>query len=191
MEDVELEVANSNYPQRQNDMFNLILKEKNGSRFVPIMIGIEEAKSIILELNHIRIKRPFAHDLFVELCRETGSEVCGVRIADCRDGIFYVNIDVRTPAGAVLLDSRVSDAVVIALKCGVPIRMEHGVFARTCYTMSESNENGAASPDPAEISLHNLPLGKLEKMLDEAVRSENYERAAEIDEEIKKRNANG
>ncbi len=185
-----MEVANSNCPQRHDDTFNLILKEKNGSRFVPILIGIEEAKAIILELNHIKIKRPFAHDLIIELCKETGSRISDVRIVDFREGIFYVNVVAQTPSGTVSLDSRVSDAVVLALKCNVPIHMVSNVFTRTCYTMLESSANAPINLAASAMSLHALPLTTLEKLLDEAVQSENYERAAEIDEEIKRRNSN-
>ena len=70
MEEIELEVS-SPVSQTQGEAFNLILKEKYGERFLPVIIGLPEGRLVVIEQNHIALKRPFAHDLLLQLCEKT------------------------------------------------------------------------------------------------------------------------
>ena len=221
MEDIELEVSNLNYPRAQGDAFNLILKAKNMDRFVPVLIGLNEAKNIIMEVNHIKMKRPFAHDVMLQLCQRLDCHIQKVLIDDFHEGIFYVHIFVRTNNDVVTLDARVSDAVVLALKSDTPIFMTEAVFNRASYEISRLTDQGIISDELAkmyeqfytadddeeeEVDSQNVPEeenlpkptdlqfvsdDELQKLLDEALAKENYELAAEIDAEINRREANG
>ena len=208
MKEVELEVADLHCPQIQGDAFNLVLKEKNGNRFVPILIGLNEAKSIILEVNQIKLKRPFAHDLVHQLCEKNDCSVQKVVINHFHEGIYYVHIYILRRGELILLDSRVSDAVVIALKSNAPIFMAEVVFNQTSYdhydeltpdfdfselvaknNMSRSY-NDASWGDvgmSAHKPLKECTLSELKALLAEAVDEENYEFAAEIDAELNRR----
>lgn len=154
MEDIELEVSNLNYPRAQGDAFNLILKAKNRDRFVPVLIGLNEAKSIIMEVNHIKMKRPFAHDVMLQLCQRLNCSIQKVLIDDFHEGIFYVHIFVHTGSDVVTLDARVSDAVVIALKSDTPIFMTEAVFNRASYEINRLTDQGIISDELAKMYEH-------------------------------------
>lgn len=219
MEEIELEVTNY-LPQTQGESFNLILKEKNGERFLPVIIGLSEGKLIVMEINHIKMKRPFAHDIIIQLCNRTNCIIEKVVIDDYKDGIFYVHIHIRNGGNVILLDARVSDAVVIALKLNVPIYVLASILGEAGYTKSgrvesrpdtdyddlegdddddNNNElegfwNENDSPEEIEISdqtdFTQYSTSELQQLLQQALDTENYEVAALIDAEINKRPRN-
>ncbi len=210
MEEIELEVANL-APQTQGEAFNLILKEKNGDRFLPVIIGLPEGRLIVIEQNRIALKRPFAHDLLIQLCEKTDSVIEKVVIDGYKDGIFYVHIHVLRNGELQLLDSRVSDAVVIALKVGAPIFAQSSIITAAGYTKegrianptrhayddSEDDEMDFEPMDDEEDSkrlhfsegmdLSIYTVEELNELLRQAVETENYEAAAMIDAELNKR----
>ena len=209
MEEIELEVA-ALAPQTHGEAFNLILKEKDGERFLPVIIGLPEGRLIVIEQNHIAMKRPFAHDLLPQLCEKTDCLIEKVLIDDYRDGIFYVHIHLLRNGEVLKLDSRVSDAVVLALKSGAPICALSSIFAVAGYTkdgpIGEPHRH-YADPDDDEVMLEpaadeeddeNVRLSEvtdfslytveeLTELLRRAVETENYEAAALIDAELNKR----
>ena len=208
MEEIELEVANL-APQTQGEAFNLILKEKNGDRFLPVIIGLPEGRLIVIEQNRIALKRPFTHDLLIQLCEKTDIEK--VVIDGYKDGIFYVHIHVLRNGELQLLDSRVSDAVVIALKVGAPIFAQSSIITAAGYTKegrianptrhayddSEDDEMDFEPMDDEEDSkrlhfsegmdLSIYTVEELNELLRQAVETENYEAAAMIDAELNTR----
>ena len=211
MEEIELEVSNL-APQTQGEAFNLILKEKYGERFLPVIIGLPEGRLIVIEQNHIALKRPFAHDLIIQLCEKTDCIVEKVVIDGYKDGIFYVHIHLLRHGELLLLDSRVSDAVVIALKVGARIFANASILNAAGYTKEgrigtpsrhaadDSDEDDMFSFDPdfdddddERLILHDgmdfskLTIEELNDLLRQAVETENYEAAALIDAELNKR----
>lgn len=208
MEEIELEVANL-APQTQGEAFNLILKEKNGDRFLPVIIGLPEGRLIVIEQNHIAMKRPFAHDLLLQLCEKTDCFIEKVLIDDYRDGIFYVHIHLLQNGKVLKLDSRVSDAVVLALKAEAPICTLSSIFAIAGYTKEgpigqphrhfsdpdgemrlesvgdEEDDGMDRLSEVTDFSLYTVE--ELTELLRRAVETENYEAAALIDAELNKR----
>ncbi|MBO4645052.1 MAG: bifunctional nuclease family protein [Bacteroidales bacterium] len=210
---VEIEVANLGYPQSQGDTFNLILKEKHGDTYLSVIIGMNEAKYIIMEINHIRIKRPLPHDMLVQLCQQTGCTVKQVMIADFVDGIFYVQIHITYHGQPILLDARLSDAIIVAQKLHVPIFIEKDILYRNGFqkpdaTASSSQRkaiedfwNSGPESDSLEektfiiddgvhyreVKLATATTEELKLLLEEAIDKEMYELAAEIDAELNTR----
>lgn len=209
MEEIELEVATL-APQTHGEAYNLILKEKNGERFLPVIIGLPEGRLIVIEQNRIAMKRPFAHDLLLQLCEKTDCTVEKVLIDGYRDGIFYVHIHLLRNGEVLKLDSRVSDAVVLALKAGAPICTLPSIFAVAGYTKDDAvgqPYSHYADPDDDETMLEPAvddeddesvrlsqvtdfslyTVEELTELLRRAVETENYEAAALIDAELNKR----
>lgn len=207
MEEIELEVANL-APQTQGEAFNLILKEKNGDRFLPVIIGLPEGRLIVIEQNRIALKRPFAHDVLIQLCEKTDSVIEKVVIDDYKDGIFYVHIHILRNGELLLLDSRVSDAVVIALKVGTPIFALASIITAAGYTKDGRIANPTRHAygddeidfEPVEdeddrkklhfsegMDLSIYTIDELNELLRQAIETENYEAAAMIDAELNKR----
>jgi uncharacterized protein len=99
----------------------IILKEKNGERMMPILIGYYEAQSIHLALNDIHIQRPLTHDLSVNIIEALKAKVERVVVSDLRDSTFYARIHFSTSHGSIDVDSRPSDAIAIAVRINAPI----------------------------------------------------------------------
>lgn len=217
MEEIELEVANLDYPQRHGEAFNLILKQKNGSRFIPVVIGVYEAKTIIMEVNKIKVKRPLVHDVLLELCHQLHSEIQKILIYGFQSGIYYVKIMMMYNGELISLDSRVSDAVVLALKSNIPIFINQDVFMQASYEAKEEedeemesdllfDEEDEEGEDVFEVHelnteyilsrlenndignlLEQLTVEELKNLIKAALDAEAYEAAAKLDEELNRR----
>lgn len=209
--DIEVEIANQDFTDPIGEAYNLVLKEKNGERFVPVVIGRNEATCILMELNHITPPRPMPYNLIMNILDHFEAEVTGVQVYNLKRGIFFVHIQMVSPHGNLVLDSRISDAVVIALKAGVPICFSEEVFEAACYTKSgkfkgkrvkKTSElwDDLRREDEGEVDSFKLDDGEsvpfdlsqattqqLQQLLHQAEESENFELAAEVDEELKRR----
>lgn len=203
---IEFTVSDINNAQAPSEAYALILKEKEGERLLPILIGMNEARSIVLEMNKMKPKRPTPHDLFLRL-----SEVCKVYagyvvIHKFEEGVFYADIHFRRENGEVFtIDSRTSDAVVLALKCSIPIYVEEEVL-EAYFSDEESLEvlssdlEEEQEADDLEMDLSDenydkyistkleeMSLDELQNLLDGAVECEDFEMASKIHDEIERR----
>ncbi|MGI6454886.1 MAG: bifunctional nuclease family protein [bacterium] len=99
----------------------IILREKDGKRMMPILIGYYEAQSIHLALNEIQIQRPLTHDLTIRIIESLRAKIERVVVNDLRDSTFYARIYFSTDNGTVDVDSRPSDAIALAVRTNCPI----------------------------------------------------------------------
>ncbi|MCQ2279373.1 MAG: bifunctional nuclease family protein [Bacteroidales bacterium] len=209
--EIELELANKDSPTLQGDAFTLILNEKNGNRFIPVIIGIAEAKYIIMEYNKIQVKRPLPYDLIMQLLEQNDAEIVKIRVRDVQDGIYFVSVYYRCDEKMWELDARLSDALVLSLKTQIPVVIPAEIFERVCYAetgkskqrelpaavrdfWNKSEENDDAEVDFFEVGDGKVPLDlkkataeQLQELLQEALEKENYELAADIDAELNSR----
>lgn len=196
--DIELEVVSPNTPQPQGEAFNLVLKEKDGERFLPVVIGLNEGKTIVMEINRIPFGRPIAHDMLIQLCEKMGFEITKVHIYGFLEGVYFVNVHIMENGLPVLLDARISDAVIIALKKKIPIFIDSLVFESNCYSDKGKQRprnldkeisdfwNVIECDDDDELpsDLKRATTEQLKEMLKSALDDEQYELAAEIDAEL-------
>lgn len=106
----------------------VILKEKDGSRVLPIMIGYYEAQSIHLALNDIQIQRPLTHDLLVNIIYALDTDIRFVVVNELRETTFYARIHFHVNGQDIDVDSRPSDAIAIAVRGNCPIYVEESVL---------------------------------------------------------------
>ncbi len=99
----------------------LVLKEKEGDLYLPILIGPLEAITISLTLNNIDLERPLTADLLCSLVSLTDTDISNIIIEKLEGTIFYANVYLINNWEKKVLDARPSDAIVIALKMKVPI----------------------------------------------------------------------
>lgn len=100
----------------------LLLREREGLRRVlPIYVGVPEATSIQWAVEGREAPRPLTHDLIVHLLGALGAVLDKVVISDVRDGTFFADLHLQTRSGSVVLSSRPSDAVAIAVRAGASI----------------------------------------------------------------------
>ena len=107
------------FDHRQNKV--VLLKDEDGQKVLPIWIGPGEARAIALELEGALPPRPLSHDLMLSTIHLAQGSVMRVVINDLQDDTFYATIELDTPRGAVLIDSRPSDAIALAVRARCPI----------------------------------------------------------------------
>lgn len=95
----------------------VLLKELNGSRFLPIWVGAVEATAIAFAQQGLTPGRPMTHDLITSLVEEFGATLTAVHITELREGVFYATILARDlQAKGHAIDARPSDAIALALR---------------------------------------------------------------------------
>ena len=114
------------------DEQQIVLKEKDGVRQFPIVIGIYEATAIDRGVKHVQTLRPLTHDLLAAVLRSLGTELERVVINDLRDGTFYANLILSRDGDLIEVDSRPSDAIALAVQVDAPIFVEEKVLDEVC-----------------------------------------------------------
>lgn len=114
----------------------IFLEELEGSRLLPIWIGITEGQAIAIRFSGIVLPRPLTHDLLLAAVKQLGWEVVKIVISDIKENTFYARIVVGDGKKTAVLDSRPSDAIAIAVRAGCPIMVDESVFAR-CQTLTK------------------------------------------------------
>ncbi len=95
----------------------VLLKEVDGSRFLPIWVGAVEATAIAFAQQGMVAQRPLTHDLIADILEAADLTLTAVQVVQLKDGVFYAEIQVRTESGTVLkISARPSDAIAIALR---------------------------------------------------------------------------
>jgi bifunctional DNase/RNase len=118
----------------------VILKDVNSEMLLPIWVGAYEANAIALEIEKIAPQRPMTHDLLRNLITEVGAEVKRIVITELRDNTFYAVIEmVKSNGESILLDSRPSDAIALALRADSPIFVNADVLQASSAERSEAD----------------------------------------------------
>ncbi|WP_161888150.1 bifunctional nuclease family protein [Pontibacter russatus] len=200
MEKIQLEILGLSSSQSQTGSFALVLGERDGNRRLPIIIGMFEAQSIAIQIEKINPNRPLTHDLFKTFAEQVDVTITEILISDLKEGVFYSKIMCTDGTRDFELDSRPSDAIAIGLRFGVPIYTVESVLSEAGIILSdledeeeESDEMAVKSTPSSASSSAREPLNQtsvddLNKMLNEALEKEDYERAAKIRDELNKRN---
>ena len=100
-----------------NEQQVIYLKEVEGDRTFPILIGIFEATSIDRRVKDYRSPRPLTHDLLVNTVEKLGAELDSVVISELREHTYFAKLRVRKDGELLEIDSRPSDAIAIAVTC--------------------------------------------------------------------------
>jgi len=171
--------------------YALVLGEVEGNRRLPIIIGAFEAQAIALELEKIQPPRPMTHDLLRDTFEELEVDVTEVVIDELREGTFFAKIRYQHNGDEHQLDSRPSDAVALAVRVDAPIYVapmvldEAGIIAEDESGISSITQQAEeASTEEPEEEPAGTELERKQQQLEKAVEKEDYERAAELRDEI-------
>lgn len=104
-----------------NEQQVIYLREVEGHRQFPILIGIFEATSIDRRVKHYESPRPLTHDLLVSAVESMGGELESVIITELRDHTYFANLRVRYEGEMIDIDARPSDAIAVAVTCDPPL----------------------------------------------------------------------
>ncbi|OHB82548.1 MAG: hypothetical protein A3J73_02235 [Planctomycetes bacterium RIFCSPHIGHO2_02_FULL_38_41] len=110
----------------------IVLKEKDGQRSFPIVIGINEAWAIDRAVKGITTPRPLTHDLIHNVIEGLNAGVVKVVINDLKNNTFYAKIVLQGNSALVEIDSRPSDAIALAMQKNTPIFVEKKVLEEVC-----------------------------------------------------------
>jgi bifunctional DNase/RNase len=196
---IQLEILGLSSSQSQTGSFALVLGERDGNRRLPIIIGMFEAQSIAIQIEKINPNRPLTHDLFKTFAEQVNISISEILISDLKEGVFYSKIMCSDGDREFELDARPSDAIAIGLRFGVPIYTVESVLSEAGIILSDLEEEEEESDDMAVKStssatpsakepLNQTSVEELNKMLNDALEKEDYERAAKIRDELNKRN---
>ena len=193
MNKVSLEIMGLTYSESSTGAYVLILGDKNSQRRLPIVIGSAEAESIAVGIEKHKNGRPHTHDLFLRFAHEFGIEIMEVVINRFRDGVYYAMLVCKQGDDLTMVDARPSDAIAIAVRRGCEIYAYESVMEEAGIIMEDmEKQDDEPEADPinigaGETSLDQLDLEALEELLQEAIDNEDYQKAAEIRDEINRR----
>jgi len=187
VERIQVDILGLSTSPSSGGAYALILKEINGARRLPIIIGAFEAQSIALEMEGIKPPRPLTHDLLKNVMDTLGVSLNDVFINELRDGTFYAKLSLDSQE----IDSRPSDAIALAVRYGVPIYVSDRVMDEAAFVPEneEADKAPPAAPSDSETEQPKPKVSRLEQLqqqLLEAVAKEDYEKAAKIRDEIQK-----
>src|SRR5215210_3463093 len=99
----------------------VLLKTKEGIRYLPIWIGQPEAAAILMKLQGASTPRPMTHDLVTDILGQLGAQVVRITVTELRENTFYAQITVQLDGTEIEVDSRPSDAIALAIRAEAPI----------------------------------------------------------------------
>ena len=186
---VKLKVMGITYSQIQNGAYALVLAEENGDRRIPIIIGTAEAQSIAIRLEHLTPPRPMTHDLFASFAQGFGIRLREVFVYHYEDGVFSSELLFDDETRQIRIDSRTSDAIAIALRTQSPIYTTEKIISEAGIIFQEEpkEKKKEETKTVKRKHLNDYSTKELKERLEEAVRMEAYEKAALIQQELKKR----
>ena len=186
---VKLKVMGITYSQIQNGAYALVLAEENGDRRIPIIIGTAEAQSIAIRLEHLTPPRPMTHDLFASFAQGFGIRLREVFVYHYEDGVFSSELLFDDGTRQIRIDSRTSDAIAIALRTQSPIYTTEKIISEAgiIFQGEPKEKKKEETKTVKRKHLNDYSTKELKERLEEAVRMEAYEKAALIQQELKKR----
>jgi uncharacterized protein len=118
----------------------VLLKEREGERYLPIWIGSAEAQAIALALQGVTPPRPMTHDLMRNILEELGVAVERIVITELREGTFYAIIQMTRNGTRFEISSRPSDAIALAVRTSVPIFANEDVLGEASIVIRDDEE---------------------------------------------------
>ncbi len=205
MDKIGLDIIGLSYSQTQSGAYALVLGEKNGERRLPIIIGGFEAQAIAIELENMTPSRPLTHDLFKTFAVSFDINIKEVIIYNLVEGIFFAKLICEKDGKIQEIDARTSDSIALAVRFNCPIYTHEFILSSAGIILEEGEEDltKEVSFDEEEEteelleteSNEETPLSKmspkeLDTALQEALESEDYEKATLIRDELSNRSQN-
>lgn len=198
MELVELKIQGISYSDNTSGAFALILDEINGSRKLPIVIGGFEAQAIAIALEKkIKTSRPLTHELFQKFADNFDIKLNHIIIYKLVDGVFHSNIFCEKDNKIIKIDSRTSDAIVLALRFNASIFVKKEILDDAGFEDNEKyineinlTDNKFFKTEKSEKKVYNskdikkISTNKIKKMLQKSLENEEYEMAAKLRDEL-------
>ncbi len=194
MDKVQCEILGLSTNPSTGGAYAILLKEVNGARRLPIIIGAFEAQAIALEMEGIKPPRPLTHDLLKTMVDNLGASVVEILVSELKENTFYAKIILEASGLTNEIDARPSDAIALAVRTFAPIYINEIVMNAAAFIPSDETE--IPGFESADIDKDKKPMSKeaqlaaLQDKLREALESEEFERAAKLRDDIKRLSQN-
>jgi len=196
MRKIRLNILGLSVSQTQSGAYALVLAEENGDRRIPIIIGPVEAQAIAIQLEGLKPPRPLTHDLIKNIALAFDIVLLEVTIYKLEEGIFYSELLCEMNGKDVIIDSRTSDAVALALRFKCPIYTSEEILKKSGIVLNSEDDSPSGDSfmgikkEPTNSPFANYSAQELEEILTEAIQNEDYEKASIIRDEIDNRKKN-
>ncbi len=195
MERVQIQVLGISASPVSQNAYALIMKENDGDRRLPIIIGAYEAQAIAMEIEGMSSPRPMTHDLVKNIIDAFGAILTEVEISDLQDGTFFAKLFFE--AFDIEVDARPSDAIALAVRFNAPIYINNDILEDTGQipqpeeiaaeeALGRESTSGTKHYKDTQPSTPLSMIDKLQIKLDKAISDEDYELAANLRDEIKR-----
>lgn len=193
MDKIQVDILGLSTSPSSGGAYALILNETGGNRRLPIIIGTFEAQAIALELENIKPPRPMTHDLLRNVIQSFDTFVKYIFINELKDGTFFAQIVYDHEGDEIVQDARPSDAIALAIRFSAPIFVAPEVLNEAGIISEEMEKETAAAYKEAKAPVTSQgkettedKIKNLEKRLKNAIKDEDYEKAAQIRDELNK-----
>ncbi len=203
MKKIELDIVALSHSVTHSHNYAVVLGEQGGVRRLPIVIGGFEAQAIAVAMERMTPSRPLTHDLFKNTMDTLNIELQEVVINNLLDGIFYARLVCLKNGEQIEVDSRTSDALAMAVRFQCPIYTYEFILDAAGVILEEEDGEGDGEEEGEEkigkkrkkrrgkkqepVALSKYKVEDLEKMLTDVLDKEDYLKAAEIRDEINRR----
>lgn len=198
MKKIELDIVALSHSVTHSHNYAVVLGEQDGVRRLPIVIGGFEAQAIAVAMERMTPSRPLTHDLFKNSMDTFNVVLKEIVINNLLDGIFYARLVCEKDGQVLEIDSRTSDALAMAVRFNCPIYTFEFILDAAGVILEDSDEedlegsvgsNKKRKRTPKKpVELGQRSIEDLEKLLESVLEKEDYRKAAEIRDEINKRN---
>lgn len=194
MDKVHCEILGLSTNPSTGGAYAILLKEVEGIRRLPIIIGAFEAQAIALEMEGIKPPRPLTHDLLKTMVDNLGANVVEIIVNELKENTFYAKIILEASGLTNEIDARPSDAIALAVRTYAPIYVNETVMSTAAFVPSD--ETDIPGFETSDLESDKKPgskeakLAALQNKLREALESEEFERAAKLRDDIKKLSQN-
>ncbi len=194
MKKKELKILGLSYSQSQIGSYVIVLSEKKGNRKIPLIIKQNEAQRIAVEIEGMKMSRPGSHDLIKSLIDSFEIDIQEVFIHSLLEGIFYTKIIATNGIEDIDLECTAGDALAIAAIHKCPIYTTVDILNSAGVTIDDDGSNPeeleddfVSDEEADELFEKNrvISIDDLEHMMNEALKNEEYEIAAELRDKIK------
>lgn len=178
----ELAIVALSTSESQPGNYVLILEDLDQQRRIPIIIGMPEAQSIAVAMEQMQPVRPLTHDLLKSSIEALGGVLKEVVIHELLDGVFHARLVLQQHDGALVeIDARSSDAIALAVRCGIAVYSYEQVIA-AAGILADTLAGHQMGGSYAKYS-----LAELEDLLKKVIEKEDYESASKIRDYIERR----
>ncbi len=198
--EIKLNIAGLVYNQTVIGTYGLVLTEETGNRRFSVMIGEPEAQSIALKMNHKKSPRPLTHDLILTILSVFGTKISKIVIYDMVNDVFYSEIHLLKGEMNLVVDSRTSDAIALAVRSDAPIYIKENILDIVGTEIEvpknipsedeiedEMEERSVNAEDLTQAELDVLTEEDLNELLRMALAEEKYELAVTLRDALKRK----